>query len=535
MKRSLATAWTAVAVATACDAPNVSMILDVPADADSQAAWIEVGAFPNGCPAAAELAGGLPPTGLAARVAYAADASPVGMGIIDTAIYGFAAVARRDDCGVLATGCATINVAQTRDIDITLVDSNDDPDASACANGLVCNAARCVPPSGGDPNVGAGCSMVLVGAGPLPQAMPGGPLVSAPAIVGLAGGGFVIVYEEYLAFDGTDRLTVQPIDTGGAALTPTQPSISGICQNAITLDAAGLAMGQAGGLAVVSRPLCMGQSGFELFQLDPTGALLAQNTFVNTSPTTVALSTHALTPAAAANRYLLSANVNGDATLLSTNGTTVAPQTTTPFGTAQDTSARVVRTSAVVSVEVDGPSVADSGISGTVGRMYLASAASDPASLGNPVGQVPATITALTALGNRAFLLSNGSGMGEAVSMLGYDLGAMMQPVVSAGFGAAQTTGLLALDAAADQGRLFCALEQQDSIAIAVFDGATTTSPQLLLRVDLAGDVRIPQSAHDGPIALAATDTSVAIAWISHKALSDGDTLGGYAMFACSQ
>ncbi len=533
MKRSLGTAWTAIAVATACDAPNVSMVLDVPADAQNQAAWIEIGAFPSACPPLGELAGGLPPTGLAARVAYAADASPVALGKLDTAPYGFAAIARGNDCSVLATGCTNIDVSQTRDIDISL-DPNADPDASACANGLVCNAARCVPPSGSDPNAGAGCSMVLVGAGPLPQAMPGGPLVTAPAIVGLSGGGFAIVYEEYLAFDGTSRLTVQPIDSGGGALTPSQPSIMGICPNATTIDAAALAMGQAGGLAVVSRPLCMGKSGFELLDLDPTGAVLTQNTFVNASATSVALSTHALTPASAANRYLLSAIENGGATLLSTDGTTVSLQTPTSFGTTQDTTARVVRTSGVVSVEVDGPSVADAGINGTVGRVYLAGSGSALASLGAPVDQVPASITALTALGNRAFLLTNGSGMGEAVAMFGYDLGAMVQPVVSGGFGAAQTTALLALDAAADQGRLFCALEQQDSVSIAVFNGAATTSPQLLLRVDLAGDVRIPQSAHDGPIALAATDTSVAIAWISHTTLTDGDTLGGYAVFACS-
>jgi len=144
------------------------------------------------------------------------------------------------------------------------------------------------------------------------------------------------------------------------------------------------------------------------------------------------------------------------------------------------------------------------------------------------------SITALTALGNRAFLLMNGPGQGEDVAMRGYDLGASTQPVVSAGFSALKTTPLLALDAAAAQGRLFCALEQQDSVSIAVFNGASSSSPQLLTRVDLASDVRIPQSAHDGPIAIAASDSLVAITWVAHKdALADGDTLGGYAVFAC--
>lgn len=104
--------------------------------------------------------------------------------------YGFAAVARRDDCGVIATGCTNADVTKSRAIDIPL-DPNDDPDASACTTGLVCQNARCVPPTGGDdPNAGAGCSMVLVGAGPLPESLDGGPFVSAPAIVALSNGGF---------------------------------------------------------------------------------------------------------------------------------------------------------------------------------------------------------------------------------------------------------------------------------------------------------------------------------------------------------
>ncbi len=518
-------------MATACDAPGVSMVLDVPAAAQPETSWIEVGAFPNGCPPPSMLAGGLPPSGLAARVAYAADASAVGLGKLDTARYGFAAVARRDDCGVLAAGCTNVDVSQARAIEISL-DTTSDPDASACSSGLVCTAARCLPPSNGDPNVGAGCSMVLVGAGPLPEAMSGGPFVTAPAIVPLAAGGFLVAYMEYLEADGTTQVTVQPLDEGGAALQPTTQALSGYCPGQTKIDAAALAMGPAGGLVVTSHAPCTEQSGYELFPLDPLGNP-SPSIFANVSPQTILLSTHALTPAAAANRFLLASNANGSAVLSSANGSGVTPQAS-GFGTPQDTSARVVRTSAITAVEVDGPSVGDAGISGVVGRVYLASG--DPTSLGGVVDQVPASVTALTALGNRAFLLTNGAGKGEDVAFRGYDLGASTQPAISGGFGAAKATTVLSLDAAAAQGRLFCALEQQDSVSIAVFDGASTTSPQLLQRVDLAADVRIPRSAHDGPIAIAASSTRVAIAWVAHRdALADGDTLGGYAVFACRQ
>ena len=67
-----------------------------------------------------------------------------------------------------------------------------------------------------------------------------------------------------------------------------------------------------------------------------------------------------------------------------------------------------------------------------------------------------------------------------------------------------------------------------------MIDGAFSNTSQILRRVDLASDVRIPKSAHDGPVAIAATDTRVAVVWVAHKtALSDGEGIDGYAVFAC--
>ena len=526
-------------LAIGCDPPNVSLVLDLPSDAQSNAAWIEIGAFPNGCPSDAELAGGLPPSGLAARVAYSATDTAIPLGDIPTATYGFAAVVRRADCGVIAEGCSTTDVSKTREVLVSLNDAPS-PDATACASGLVCTDARCVPDSSGnDPNAGAGCSMTLVGAGPLPDPLDGGPFVTAPAIVALASGGFLIAYEEYLSVDGTTQLTVQPIDAGGGALAPTQETLDGHCGGQTKIDAAGLAMSGKGGLVVLSRPACVddggtGQSGFELFPLDTSGTVLKRNVFLNASAPSVALSTHALDVAATTGRFLLAANVSGDATLLSTDGTKVFAQTTTGFGTPQDVAARVVRASQALAVEADGPSVGDAGIGGTVARVYLASPTTDPTALGAPVDQVPATVTALTALQNRAFLLTDGQAQGETVAIRGYDLGGSMQPAFAGGFTAIKTTQLFALDAAAAQNRVFVALEQQDSLAVAVIDGALSSTPQILRRVDLAADVRIPKSAHDGPIAIAATGTRVAVVWVAHKtALDDGAGIGGYAVFAC--
>jgi len=526
----------AASMTDGCNPPGVTLVLDVPADTQPQTAWIEIGAVPNGCPDATQVAAGLPPSGLAARVAYAATGDPVALGDLPAARYGFTAIARGPDCGVLAAGCASADVTSTRTVRVTLDDTTaDDTTATACASGLVCSDARCVPDtSGNDPTAGAGCSMALVGAGPLPDALDGGPYVTAPAIAPLASGGFVIAYAEYLDDDGTFRVTMQPIDSGGAALAPAQQMLDGHCPGNAGIDATGLAMGASSGLAVFSRPPCSSSSGYELLELDATGAITKRTPFSIASTPTVALSTHALAPAAAPTHTLLASVQNGGATLLETTGTTVGTQVSASFATSQDVAARVARTSQLLAVEADGPAVGDAGPPGTVARVYLASGVTDPASLGAPVDQTKVAVTALTALGTRAFLVTDGQGKGETVDVNGYDLGASTQPAVTAGFTAAKTSAVLALDAAAAQNRLFCALEQQDSVAIAIFDGATSATPQILQRVDLASDIRIPKSAHDGPIAIAATDSRVAIVWVAHKgALAEGEGIGGYAVFAC--
>jgi len=47
-------------------------------------------------------------------------------------------------------------------------------------------------------------------------------------------------------------------------------------------------------------------------------------------------------------------------------------------------------------------------------------------------------------------------------------------------------------------------------------------------------DARIPATYKDGAIAITATDSRVAVTWVSRKtALGQNDTTGGYAIFAC--
>src|SRR5436305_1630365 len=72
------------------------------------------------------------------------------------------------------------------------------------------------------PTVGAGCSLVLLGAGPFadPLVTSGG-LASAPGVAP-TDTGFLVAYREYDPFSGAARLTVVPVDQGGGALPAQQ-------------------------------------------------------------------------------------------------------------------------------------------------------------------------------------------------------------------------------------------------------------------------------------------------------------------------
>ena len=73
-------------------------------------------------------------------------------------------------------------------------------------------------------------------------------------------------------------------------------------------------------------------------------------------------------------------------------------------------------------------------------------------------------------------------------------------------------------------------------IALQVYNNASTT-PVPLRNVSFRREPRISNvdTVRDGRIALAATDTRVAVAWTTAKVLNNNDHTGGYAIFACTQ
>lgn len=521
----------------ACGDPDVSVMVSIPKGAGAK--WVEIGAFSGGvCPPIGELAGGLPNAGMVARVAFDA-ASPKPMGHLPAASYGFAAVARAEDCSVLATGCAVVDVTRARDISISLASSSGG-DAAKCTSGEVCLDARCVPPSGvDDPSFGQGCTMELVGAGPLPNAVAGGPQISAPAVVA-AGDGFVIGYMETLSSGGS-RVTLVPIDADGGALQATAPFPLKHCKSdtlAYGGDALLLSLASmTDGLVAVSHPPCT-QGGLDLIGAKSDGSFGAL-TFATFASSDLRLSTHALAPASGA-AYVVAFRENGTSKLTTTTGSTVAPPVA--FGTPSDAAARVARGSGVQIVVAEGPAVAVEGgaMTGTYARVHVQSASTDPLAIGAvPFAQLPMTTTAVSAEGTRGYLVTDDTDLADdtrqdALILYSFDATDLSNPKKRQFPGVLVGTGaLLALDAVAHGDRLVVVAERARSITLVVVD-KVSTAPSALRELPLAEDFRVPQTFVDGPVAVAATDSRVAVAWSSRKAaLTDNDVVGGYAVFAC--
>ncbi len=532
----------AVAVGAACGTPQVSLTVRIPSAQLAETKWIELAAIPGGCLSSAQLAGGIPAAGPVVRLGYAVDQQAPAIGDLPSGDYGFAAVARRADCGVVAAGCTNIDITRKREVVVDLT-ATKDPDAAKCSFGEVCNGGRCLPPSNNtDPAIGEGCTMQLMGAGPLPNAISGAPFLTAPAVVPTTNG-FLIAYGEFPAVDGSAacqtgnpclRADLLPIDSGGGALPPIQKTLDGYCDSPNPPDPAALTMNDAGGLLVFARPPCNGKSGLEQLSLDPAGAVKARSQFLNANAPTIALSSHGATGATAKNQSLVALRSNGLSALFVTDGSAVA-NLVSAFGVTADTSLSIARGATALGIRLQGPGSGggDAGPSGNAAKIYVVSASPDPKSQGALVDEVTSTRSAIAASGARVFLVADAAATPQELAFATYDLG---KPTATAEgtFSLPTEDPLLALDAAATKDRLFVATEQTGNLSVSVIDGASSTTPSFMRRVDFASDARIPATYRDGAVAITATDSRVAVVWVSRKtALGANDTPGGYAVFAC--
>jgi hypothetical protein len=142
---------------------------------------------------------------------------------------------------------------------------------------------------------------------------------------------------------------------------------------------------------------------------------------------------------------------------------------------------------------------------------------------------------AVAATGTRVIVMSDGSGPGRSVTYHAFDLDAT-QPAETNGFSVEGAAPVTTGDVAIQGDRVFFAALKTGAISLQAYAGASTT-PRALRSVDFSKESRIPaiNLVRDGRVAVAVTDTRVAVAWTTAKTLGANDPTGGYAVFACTQ
>ena len=538
--------------------PDVGLNITLPNAVVPNTVWFEVGAYRDAsCAALAPMLLDGVPDGASTRVAFRRDSpqSPR-VGDLDTGNYAFAAVARGDDCSVLATGCIEAEMGKTDTVSIDM--SAVDMPSGACGLGSSCQAARCVPANdNADPSVGAQCSLELLGAGPLANPVGGGgTLVSAPAIAATPSG-FVIVYREIDPNGASARVTVLPIDPAGGALDATRPLLKGRCANSDETDGVGLVMNGSDGNIVLARSACGARPGLELLSFSSKPDVTIDPNFRSSdSPTATKLALSGGHVAASRAGGSVVVFTEDGATRIATvvPGTGVASPSGSFAGAAGMTGAWVAASDKVLAVLAAGPSagaapVGDGGMApeagtGTGGDPSLSlimappDTAADSFSAINETPRAPIVFPgiwgAVAALGTRVIVMSDGGGPGRSVTYRAFDLD-KTAPAETNGFSiegaGSPTTGDLTMLG----DKVYFTALKPGSVSLHVYANASTT-PTLLRESLFAKESRIPSvtTVRDGRVAVAATASRVAVVWTSAKVLTNNDATGGYAVFACT-
>mgnify|MGYP001053434660 CR=1 FL=1 len=547
---------------------DVGLTVTVPRDVVETAAWFEIGAFKDAsCAAVVPMLPNGVPEGYTARVAFRRDApsTPI-FGEIPNGRYAFAAAARGEDCSVVAVGCRDEDVGSADTVSITMTPVAEP--LGACTTGATCQAARCVPANdNADPSVGAGCSLELLGAGPLAKSAGGaGTIVSAPAIApatvtledGFGVDGFVIVYREVDPHGGGARITILPIDGSGGAQLPLRPVLPNPCQTQDETDGVGLVTDGGSAMMALAKAPCGGKAELQLLNFTTSPTLQNGKFLVSESPTDVRVSLGAARPVAT--------GPNGSVVVFTEGGTAriakmdpakgiIGPNGS--FGaTTGITEAWVAATDKVLALlaagsgggapapppdagpdaSTPGPSPEDSVLRLLVLPGDTPNDAIDAAkNAPRPPIVFPGKWGSLAAIGGRVLVMSDGSGPGRSVSYRAYNLG-RDSPADQGGFSVEGSEPVTAGDVTIVGDRAYFATLKRGGVALHVFDNATTTlTPLRSVAFEREPRISAINIVRDGRVAVAATDRRVAVVWTTSKVLQHNDTTGGYAVFACTE
>jgi hypothetical protein len=546
---------------------DVGLAITVPRNIVSGTAWFEIGAFKDAtCAAVVPMLPNGVPEGYTARVAFRRDApsTPI-FGQIPNGRYAFAAAARGEDCAVLAIGCRDEDVGSAETVSIAMAPVAEP--LGACTKGASCQAARCVPANdNSDPSVGAGCSLELLGAGPLAQPIGGaGTIVSAPAIaratVALEDGfevdGFVIAYREVDPNGAGARITILPIDSSGGAQLPLRAGLPNACRSSDETDGVGLITDGGNAMMALAKAPCGGKAELQLLNFTTAPVLENGKFLVAESPTDVRVSLGAARPVARRPKGSVVvfteggtariANMHPEKGITGPNGTFGATTgITEAWVAASDKVLALLAAGSGEGASQPRDAGADASTPGgspeepTLRLLVLpADTANDALDAAKNAPRPPVAFPgrwgSLAAIGGRVLVMSDGSGPGRSISYRAYDLG-REEPSDLGGFSVEGAEPVTAGDVTIVGNRAYFATLKQGSVALHVFANATTT----LTPLNSALFTREPRisainTVRDGRVAVAATDRRVAVVWTTSRVLRQNDTTGGYAVFACTE
>lgn len=549
MRRSLHALFLLVAFGAACSS-EVGLDVRLPGGVRESTLWIEVAAYKDAtCEALYPMLANGVPDGYTARTAFLLSEGGPAFGDLPSGSYAFGAVARDKDCGVLALGCREADVGSSDNV-VVLMDASEDK-TGKCASGTTCQTGRCVPANdNGDPSVGAGCSLELLGAGPLPTPdQRSDTLVSAPAVAA-TGSGFVIVYRGSDSTGSASRLFIQPIDTSGGSLPALVRQLPEPCADSGETDGVGLSVSGDVGLITLAKSPCSDRPALQMLSFGTSSNDLRRFQ-VTVSPSTDRVSLGAAKASAFRPQgglvVFAQAGVGRASTLDPERGI-VEPSGT--FGGTAVTHTWVAATDQVLALmsAASGTAQVPDGDGGTIPDPDGNTVAEIRLSLlpaGTPIESLTASSTtgavepfegkfaSLAAVAGRVLVVSDGTSPGS-VSYRAFDLN-KRESSDSGDFGVEGENVVTHADVAIVGNRAFVASLKAGGVALNAFDNATTTLTALR-GVSFARESRISaiNTVRDGRVAVAATDRRVVVVWTTATKLLSNDAVGGYAVFACT-
>ena len=557
MKSALRFLFLGLAVGLACKGkPQIGFDVTVPSGLVSQTVWFEIGAFKGAsCSAILPMLGNGIPDLSTKRVAFRRDdpASPI-IGDLPSGSYAFASVARDEGCGILASGCTEVDVSKDDHVSIAM--SAVDGKPGTCGVAASCEAARCVPANdNANASVGAGCSLELLGAGPLANPVIGAGTVVSTPVIAATPSGFVVAYREIDPQSSNARISILPVDGAGGSGVPARPLLVH-CPNADETDGVAIVLNGTDGQIIVARPSCGERPGLELLNFSSKPEVTSENQshlVTNGSASKITISPSGAASVRAGGNVV--AFLEDSVARVSTVTSNGVDKPTGTFGAVSgNTGAWASASDTVLALLAAGPpddgSGADAGnpdaspspVSGEDGpqlrlTMVPVTTALDSLSATTPLRPpivFPGSFGALATRGNRVIVASEGTGPGRSVTYRTFDLD-QTQPGETNGF-AMEGTDKVTTTAITIQGdRVFFTALKTGVVSLFAYAGASTV-PRLVRSIDFSKEPRIPaiSRVRDGHVAVAATETRVAVVWTTAKLLTKDDPSGGYAVFACT-